>query len=160
MHTPRPLDDTDHMLLEVLQEQGRKKRNELAEMTGLSLPAISDRLKKLEEGGFIVGYRAVLDPRKLGKDVTAFISVSVDSPKNYKLLLNRARDTDEVIECHAVTGEGTHLLKVRTCNTASLEKLLSRIQSWHGVVGTTTKVVLSSPKETTRIPVATKKKTR
>ena len=45
MNTPRPLDDIDHMLLEVLQEHGRKKHNELAEMTGLSLPSISDRLK-------------------------------------------------------------------------------------------------------------------
>lgn len=160
MSAPRPLDDVDRKLLDVLQEQGRTRRNALAEMTGLSIPAISDRLKKLEDGGFITGYRAVLDPRKLGRDVTAFIGVTVDSPKNYKILLNHARDAEDVIECHAVTGEGTHLLKVRTKNTESLEKLLSRIQSWQGVVRTMTRVVLSSHKETTRISVADRKKAR
>ena len=61
--------------------------------------------------------------------------------------------TAEINECHAVTGDGTHLLKVRARNTEELEMLLSKIQSWHGVVRTMTRVVLSSPKETTNIPV-------
>ena len=55
------------------------------------------------------------------------------------------------MECHAITGDGTHLLKVRTCNTASLEKLLARIQAWSGVVHTRTQLVLSTAKETSRI---------
>ncbi len=154
MNLQRPLDDIDMTLLEVLQEQGRTKRNELAESTGLSVPAVSERMKKLEEAGFITGYRALVDPRRLGFDVTAFISVTVDSSKHYGAFLERVRATDEVVECHAVTGEGTHLLKVRTRNTEGLEKLLARVQSWNGVVRTMTRVVLSSPKETTSLPLA------
>ena len=153
MDTPRPLDHIDLTLLEVLQEQGRTKRNTLAEKTGLSVPAVSERLKKLEDGWIIIGYRAVVDQRRLGFDVTAFIVVTVDSSKHYQSFLNRVRATPEVIECHAITGEGTHLLKVRSTNTGALERLLSQIQSWSGVTRTLTSVVLSSPKETTVTPV-------
>jgi Lrp/AsnC family leucine-responsive transcriptional regulator len=154
MHSPRPLDDIDIKLLEVLQERGRTKSNVLAEITGLSVPAVSERLKKLEESGCITGYHATVDPRRLGFDVTAFIGVSVDSSKHYRAFLDKVEVTPEVAECHAVTGEGTHLLKVRARNTEELEKLLSTIQSWHGVVRTMTRVVLSSPKETMAVPVS------
>jgi Lrp/AsnC family leucine-responsive transcriptional regulator len=154
MHSPRPLDDIDIAILDVLQDQGRTRRNALAELTGLSVPAISDRLKKLEESGVIRGYRALLDPKKLGWDVNAYINVTVDSSRHYAAFLKHANTVDEILECHAVTGDGTHLLKVRTANTEALEKLLSTIQSWSGVQRTATQVILSSPKETARIPVS------
>jgi len=153
MHSPRPLDDIDIALMEALQVKGRTKRNALAEATGLSVPAVSERLRKLEEAVIITAYRAFVDPRKLGWDVTAFIGVTVDSSKHYQAFLDRVEATAEINECHAVTGDGTHLLKVRARNTEELEMLLSKIQSWHGVVRTMTRVVLSSPKETTNIPV-------
>ena len=158
MNSPRPLDDIDIALMEVLQESGRTKRNELAETTGLSVPAVSERMKKLEEAGFITGYRALVDPRKMGWDVTSFIVTTIDSSKHYNAFLEKVQKTDEVIECHAITGEGTHLLKVRARSTAELEKLLSKIQSWIGVTRTMTRVVLSSPKETTRVPITKKKR--
>ena len=59
----------------------------------------------------------------------------------------------EIMEVHAVTGDGSHLLKVRTWNTSTLEQLLSEIQSWKGVKQTRTNVVLSSPKETSALPI-------
>lgn len=158
MNSPRPLDDIDFALLEVLQDSGRTKRNELAEVTGLSVPAVSERMKKLEEAGFITGYRALVDPRKIGWDVTAFIVTTVDSSKHYGAFLEKVQRTDEVMECHAITGEGTHLLKIRARTTEELEKLLAKIQSWTGVVRTMTRVVLSSPKETTRVPITRKKR--
>jgi Lrp/AsnC family leucine-responsive transcriptional regulator len=64
---------------------------------------------------------------------------------------------DEILECHAITGEGSHLLKVRTANTASLEKLLAKIQAWSGVLNTRTNLVLSTSKETMRIKVEASK---
>lgn len=153
------LDDIDLRLLDTLQRRARSKRNELAEMMGLSIPAISERLKKLEESGAIRGYGATIDYRALGYDVSAFIAVTVDSSKHYKNFLQRVQGEDEIIECHAVTGKGTHLIKVRSHNTQSLEKLLSRIQSWDGVTQTLTSLILSSPKETTYVPVAKIQKT-
>jgi Lrp/AsnC family leucine-responsive transcriptional regulator len=118
---------------------------------GLSLPSVSERLRKLEENGYITGSFATVDPRKLGKDICAFIFVTVDSSKHYPAFLEHAHANDEILECHAITGEGSHLLKVRTANTASLEKLLAKIQAWSGVLNTRTNLVLSTSKETMRI---------
>lgn len=147
------LDDIDKKLLDILQSKGRTRRNELAEAVNLSLPSISERLRKLEDAGYITGYVALVNPKKLGKDVTAFIAVIVDSSKHYQSFIDHAQATDEILECHAITGEGSHLLKIRTENTTTLEKLLSKIQSWTGVTGTRTHLVLSSSKETTKVKI-------
>jgi len=147
------LDPIDTAIVKSLQLNGRKRRNRLAEETGLSLPAISERLRKLEDRGYITGYTALLDAKKFGKDVTAFIVVSVGPSKHYAEFLGCVDEQPEILECHAITGAGSHLLKIRTSNTASLEKILSAIQSWHGVQNTRTSVVLSTRKETLNIPV-------
>ena len=147
------LDDIDQKILELIQKEGRTRRNDLAERVGLSLPAVSERLRKLEESGIIAGYFAKLNYKMLGKDITAFVLVTVDSSKHYASFVDHVCGTDDILECHAITGEGTHLLKIRTENTGSLEKLLAKIQSWTGVTKTTTSMVLSSPKETTVIRI-------
>ncbi len=151
------LDEIDVKILEILQKEGRTKRNELAERVGLSLPAVSERLKKLEESGIITGYHARINHHLLGKDITAFIIATVDSSKHFSSFLEHASTTPEVLECHAITGDGTHIIKVRTDNTAGLEKLLAKIQSWQGVAKTTTSVVLSTSKETTQIKIPSPK---
>lgn len=145
----KKLDPIDHRLLEILQRNARTRLNEMAQQLGLTIPTISERIQKLEERGVIKSYTAILDPKRLGKDITAFITVSIDSSKHYQMFMERARETEEILECHSVTGEGSHLLKVRAENTNSLEKLLSRIQSWPGVLSTKTSVVLSTIKEST-----------
>ena len=142
------LDDIDLQLLDILQKSGRTKRNDLADAVGLSIPSVSDRLKKLEENGVLKGYFAAVDHKRLGKDITAFIFVRVDSSKHFSAFLDHARGVDDILECHAITGEGSHLLKIRTKNTESLEKLLAKIQAWNGVVSTRTNLVLSTSKET------------
>ncbi len=151
------LDKVDFELLDILQHKGRTKRNELAEKVGLSLPAVSERLRKLEEEGIIVGFYAKLNHKRLGKDVTAYVLVTVDSSKHFPTFVEHIIKTDEIQECHAITGDGTHLLKVRTENTGGLEKLLAKLQSWPGVTKTTTSLVLSSPKESTVIKIDTLK---
>jgi Lrp/AsnC family leucine-responsive transcriptional regulator len=148
------LDEIDNSILEILQKAGRTRRNELADKIGLSLPAASERLRKLEEGGIILGYHAKVNHKLLGKDITAFVVVIVDSSKHFASVIQHAEETEEVLECHAITGDGTHILKLRTENTASLEKLLARIQSWNGVVQTKTSIVLSTQKESTRIKLS------
>ncbi|MEX2190884.1 MAG: Lrp/AsnC family transcriptional regulator [Bacteroidota bacterium] len=147
------MDDIDVKLLDILQKQGRTRRNDLAERVSLSLPSVSERLRKLEESQVITGYFAKLDHKKLGKDITAFIVVTVDSSRHFTSFVEHAHTADEILECHAITGDGTHLLKIRTENTGSLEKLLAKIQTWQGVVKTTTSMVLSTAKETFRIRV-------
>jgi Lrp/AsnC family leucine-responsive transcriptional regulator len=148
------LDAVDLQILEVLQAQGRTKRNELAETVKLSIPAVSERLRKLEERGIVRSFNAVLDARKIGLEVTAYIFIMAESSTFYPEIIKRATSHQEILECHAITGEGSHILKARTQSTATLEKLLSQIQTWPGVKNTRTSVVLSSPKETTILPLA------
>lgn len=146
-------DATDVKILDLLQRQGRIKRNEIAEKIGLSLPATSERLRKLEENGYLEGVYGKVNHKLLGKDITALVLVTVDSSRHFSSFVDHTSHLDDILECHAVTGEGTHFLKVRTNNTESLEKLLAKIQSWQGVVKTTTTMVLSTQKETFRIKI-------
>lgn len=145
--SPR-LDDVDVRLLEILQEGGRTSQHDLAMAVGLSSPAVGERLRKLEERGIIRRFAAVLDPKLLGRDVTAFLSVGIAGSAYYAEFRERVLAHAEVLECHSITGQGSHLLKVRTDSTSGLEALLAEIQSWPGVQWTNTSIVLSTVKET------------
>jgi Lrp/AsnC family transcriptional regulator, leucine-responsive regulatory protein len=147
------LDDLDIKILNILQQRGRTKRNELAEVAGLSIPSISDRLHKLEEKGIIEGYYTKLNKKSFGYDIMVYILVMMESSKHYKGLISRVEKIPSIIECHSVLGEGSHLLKAIVKNSESLEKLLGDIQSWPGVMSTKTTFVLSTIKETTVIDI-------
>ncbi|MBK7158216.1 MAG: Lrp/AsnC family transcriptional regulator [Ignavibacteria bacterium] len=145
------LDQIDLKILSELQSNCQIRKNELAEIVGLSLPSTIDRITKLESHGYIKSYNAVLNHKKLKHDITCFIFVVSESSKYYSQFIEHCQNTKDILECHAITGDGSHLLKIRTENTSSLEKLLSKIQSWSGVKSTKTNLVLSSHKETTEI---------
>lgn len=147
------IDEIDVRILELLQQEGRIKRNQIAEEVGLSVPSVSERMRKLVERGVITGYHAVLDAKRLHLDITVFVRVSVDGSQHYEAFVANALALPEVLEVHSITGDGSHILKVRTRNTTTLERLLSQIQSWPGVHGTSTSIVLSTYKETRTLPV-------
>jgi Lrp/AsnC family leucine-responsive transcriptional regulator len=147
----RHTDDIDLKILEMLQKNGRVKRNEIAEKIGLSVPSTAERINKLLEIGLIEKYFAKLNHKLLGKDITAFIVVISDSSSHYREFVTNASALHEILECHSITGDGSHILKVRTENTSTLEKLLAKIQSWKGVRSTRTSIVLSTHKETFEI---------
>ena len=128
-------------------------QQDLADAIGLSAPSTGDRLRKLVDKGVITEFRAIIDPDAVGKDVAAFIALRVDGREHFPSILERANATPEILECHAITGEGSHLCKVRTSGTSGLENLLATIQSWPGVSSTRTMVVLSVAKEGTLIHV-------
>ncbi len=110
-------------------------------------------MRKLEEKGVIEGFHAVLNPKALSYDVGAFIRVRVDGSDNYPNFLEKCNENAEILEVHSITGEGSHVLKIRTKNTAGLEALLAAIQTWSGVHGTQTSIVLSTYKETRQLHV-------
>lgn len=147
------LDAIDIKILDILQKEGRTKRNVIAEQVNLSLPSLSERLKKLEEKGIIEGYYAKLNKKFFGYDLMAFITVYMKSSKKFHDLEDHVSQTREILECHAILGEGSHLLKVVIRGTEDLEKLLAQIQSWPGVSRTVTSFVLSTVKETTTINI-------
>jgi Lrp/AsnC family transcriptional regulator, leucine-responsive regulatory protein len=122
----------------------------LADIAGeveLSAPAVMERVKKLEAGGVIKGYQALLDSKKVGKEVTAFIGVSVGNHGDIDKFAAQMLQHHDVLECHHVTGDESFILKVKSANTGSLEKLLGEIRLVEGVTRTVTKIVLSTAKE-------------
>lgn len=151
-YVPNQIDEIDAKILELLQERGRMKRNAVAEEVGLSVSAVSERMRKLEERGVLQGYYAIVDAKRLHLDITAFIRVSVDGSEHYPDFVEQITAMDTVLEVHSITGEGSHILKIRTRNTTTLERLLSRIQALPGVSGTATSIVLSTFKETRTVP--------
>lgn len=141
------LDEIDLKILSLLQSNGRRHLAEIAKEVELSSPAVMERVKKLEAGGVITSYQAVIDGKKVGKDITAFIGVSVGHQRDMEKFWGQMVQRDEILECHHVTGDESFILKVKTANTGSLEKLLGEIRSIEGVTRTVTKVVLSTAKE-------------
>jgi Lrp/AsnC family leucine-responsive transcriptional regulator len=141
------LDVIDLQIINLLQEHGRIPLVKLGEQVGLSAPSVNERVKKLEDSGIITGYHASVDAPRLGKDVTAFIGVSILHPKTIRLFEEAVSMLEDVLECHHVTGQHTLMLKIKTDNTSSLERLISAIRSIEGVARTETMIVLSTHTE-------------
>ena len=143
-HEALELDEIDRRLLDLLQDDCRTALVRLGEQVGLSAPSVLERIKKLEAAGIVSGYHATLDAKRLGLDITAFIGVITDHPSAIGQFEQQVMAIADVLECHHVTGEYTLLLKVKTANTSSLERLISRIRLLEGVSRTETLVVLST----------------
>lgn len=137
-----------------LQENSRQSFSELADKLGVSVPTVSEHVKRLEALDIIRTYTAVLNPQACGLDVAAFIFVDLDSSSQYEMFRRQCRGRKDILECHAITGTASHILKVRVKNTPALEQLLSVIQQWKGVIRTTTNVILSTAKESTALQLS------
>ena len=146
------LDGIDLQLLQELQHDSKRSLKEIGAQVGLSAPSVLERVRKLESAGIIRGYHALLDYRKVGLDISAFIGVSIGSPTQLSAFEKWVDSVPQVMECHHVTGGHTLILKVKTQNTKDLEGLISRIRSIEGVASTETMVVLST--HTERVEVA------
>jgi Lrp/AsnC family transcriptional regulator, leucine-responsive regulatory protein len=141
------IDQIDLKILSILQNSGRSRLADIADEVELSAPAVLERVKKLEVNGVIKGYQALLDGKKVGKDITAFIGVSIGNQRDIDKFATRMLRNPDVLECHHITGDESFILKVKSANTTSLEKLLGEIRSVEGVTRTVTRVVLSTAKE-------------
>ncbi len=147
------LDTIDYHILGLLQANCRLPWGKIGEEVGLSAPAVIERVKKLEESRVITGYRAIVDARALGMDITAFIGVITEHPASIGAVEAQVDALPDILECHHVTGTYTLLLKVKTRNTATLEELIRRIRSIEGVSRTETQVVLSTHAERVQLPL-------
>ncbi len=138
------MDDTDRKILKRLQANARTTLSELSEEVALSLPAVSERLRKLEASGVIRQYTAILDPARLNKHLMALMFLRFDSPKNGDRFAELVKAESEIKECYYITGDFDYSLKILTENTRTLEKLLTRVKNAPGVVKTQTIVILST----------------
>jgi Lrp/AsnC family transcriptional regulator, leucine-responsive regulatory protein len=145
------LDTIDYKLCELLQRRGRASQLELAQAVQLSQPAVAERIRKLEEKGVITGYAAHICAKKFGQDITAFIGVFTNHPRYHEGFVTKVTALDEVQECHRVAGTDSYLLKIKTENTSSLDALIARIRSIHGVERTQTTIVMATLKESTHV---------
>ena len=138
------IDDLDRKILAFLQKDGRMAASHIAGELDISIPTVTDRIKKLSESGVIKGFQVTLDPKLLGLDVSAIITVISESSEHYKEVIQAARNTPEVVQCYSTTGKGSHTLIIVATNSKALEELLRKIQNWPGVSRTETQVILSS----------------
>ena len=147
------MDPTDLQIVDLLQRNGRATQLEIAKAVSLSQPAVAERIRKLEERGVITGYAARVDASWLGSDITAFIGVGIEHPKYFDGFARKVLNLDEVLECHRVAGADSYLLKVKTRNTRTLDRLVVEVlRTIAGVTRTSTTIVLASIKEETRVP--------
>jgi len=136
------MDVTDYRIIEILQKDGRISMKDLGKIVGLTSPAVSERVKRLEEG-----YKAIVNPDALGRVIKAFIHIALPSDK-YELFLETARKDPRIVECHHITGDDCSLLKVIVKDMYELENVIDSIKS----IGTTkTSVILSTPIQTKSI---------
>jgi DNA-binding Lrp family transcriptional regulator len=133
------LDEIDKNILLHMQNQARLSMTDIGKLVGLSQPAVTERVKRMEEKGVIEEYRTAIDSQKIGKQCTAYMLVRT---RNCNPFLDFCRLSPEVTECHRISGEHNYLLKVLTETTKMLEEFENRCDQY----GTyTTMIVMSSP---------------
>ena len=143
-------DATDLRLLAELQDDARVSLAELGRRVGLSSPAVTERLRRLEDTGVISGYRAVVDPRMLGYQLGVLIRIR-PAPRNIAVVADIARQTPEVVECHRVTGDDCFVMTAHVRDVEHLEELIDTFTP-HGQ--TTTSIMQSSPVPRRPLPPA------
>src|SRR5881227_4004056 len=135
------LDDIDRKILGELTREGRVSIAELGRRVSLSSPAVAERVQRLERTGVITGYRAELDPRTLGYQLTAIVRIK-PAPGQLPRIPELALEIPEVSECHRITGEDCFFLKVHLRSIDELSTVLDRFLEYGE---TTTSLINASP---------------
>jgi Lrp/AsnC family leucine-responsive transcriptional regulator len=146
------VDSTDRRIIELLTANGRLSYAELARQIGLSGPAVHERVGKLEAGGVIRSFRAVVDPEAVGLGVTAFIGIAQAADSEIDDIAASMSDLPEIESCYFLAGAESFLVQVRVATIAQLEQLIVRLNRIPGVASTRTTIALSTKWEG-RFPV-------
>lgn len=151
------LDRTDRRILQALQKNGAISNLELAESVGLSPSPCSRRVKALEDAGFILKTVTLLNSKKLGLDMLAMISISMDrhTPERFENFEQTVADFEEVMECYLITGQSAdYVLKVVVADmTAFQQFLLGKLTRIEGVSGVHSSFVMRKVLERTELPL-------
>ena len=135
------IDELDWKILIELQEDARISYAELGRRIGLTTPATSERVRKLEDAGVITGYRVSIDTAKVGLPVIAFIRMSITGV-DYHGIVDTVKEAKEVLECHRGTGGDSFIIKVAVESVEHLQEVIDKLVPF-GI--TSTSIVLSSP---------------
>ena len=149
------MDEIDRNIAVALQEDGSSGLAELAKVAGLSVSATAERVKRLEERGVVRGWRADLDPAAVGCPMLAHVLAAVAPGRDDAAFRDRMRSEEAVLECHAVSGAWTYLLKLRVADLSALDTLLNgTVRTLPGVQRVETSIARATVKESAILPVA------
>ena len=140
------MDVLDYKILEALKENARENATNIGAKINLSTSAVIERIKKLENSGIIERYTTIINQNTIGRDLVAFIYVSLEHPKYNEEFIRQINNNGSVAECHYIAGDFDLILKVVTKSGKTLEDILNFVKSIGGVSLTRTSVVLSTNK--------------
>ena len=142
------MDGIDYAILNELKENGRASASEISRKVNLSIPAVAERIRKLEQAEVIQQYTIKINRNKIEKRLLAFIFVNIDETENIDSFRNAIVQYNCVLECHHVAGNYDYLLKVIVEDTQALEEFLSKtLKKIKGVSGPNTIISLITLKE-------------
>jgi len=150
------LDNTDRKILELLQRNSNITNALLAKEIGLSPAPTLERVNKLENGGVIKSYHAVIDPASVGLGVSTFVMVTLKghNKENIEKFMNAINKVEEVIECHHITGAGDFILKIICADIAAYQQLmLEKVSNIDVVDSLQSMVILSTMKNSKVLPI-------
>lgn len=149
------MDEIDRKIAIAVQQDGAAGLSDLAKVSGLSVSATAERVKRLEERGVIRGWHAALDPVEVGCPLLAFLRIAIRPGKEEIAFRRSIRKLEAVLECHQLTGEWSYLVKLRVADIAALDTLLSEeIRPLAGIERVAVEVAMATVKETALLPVA------
>ena len=140
------MDSIDYEILMCLKENSRENATNIGQKINLSTSAVIERIKKVETSGLIEQYTTIINQSVLGRELMAFIYVSLEHPKYYDEFVKRINENGSVAECYYIAGDFDFILKVVTKTGRTLEEIINYIKYINGVSMTRTSVVLSTNK--------------
>jgi Lrp/AsnC family transcriptional regulator, leucine-responsive regulatory protein len=146
----RLLDTVNRRLLHELNREPRITMSALARRVGMSAPAVSERIQRLERAGVITGYRVDISPAALGLPVTAFVRIRPTAGQLPKIA-ELARETPEISECHRISGEDCFLIKIHAAAIEDLEKTLDSFLAYGQTI---TSIVVATPVPPRTLPIS------
>ena len=150
-------EDSVSILVSEVSTAASDSISELSKQVNLSLSAVSERLKKLENSNIIEQYTTVLNPAAMEKELSAIMMISMEDPSDTVEFRRLVQELDEILECHYITGTYDYVLKITTKNMATLELLMNKIKSIKSIKHTETNVIFSTVKNKhSVVPIATK----
>ena len=140
------MDAIDYEILRCLKDNSRENATNIGSRINLSTSAVIERIKKLESSGIIEKYTTIINQNALGRELAAFIYVSLEHPKFNEGFIKKIEENYSISECHYIAGDFDFILKVVTKSGKSLEEILNYVKGISGVSLTRTSVVLSTNK--------------
>jgi len=141
------MDGKDLRILHCLKKNARMSASDISAKIGMSVSAVIERIRKMEQAEIIKQYTIVVDHKNIGNDVTAFVMVSLEHPNNHDNFIEIINKNNQVNECHYMTGDYDFILKIITKSIDKLVESVNEIKSITGVSLTRTTVVLSTTKD-------------